>query len=634
MEPSNPNYARINLWLDGGSGFDSTEIDSGVQRGENATASHRRYHGRDCSPRDQCQSVKSGQQSTGCMGECPSHHAAVPSAHSKWAVRSHKVSPPVIHLRYKKSAWAKLYSFCRVHRTYLSEKYSEEQIKEAMKGALKKGTVSIDKVNSFSEVTDLSASHEKVINLIFAECLCTELSATPVTSGLQRADDSKRYVTPPVPASVISTEASALIASSHTRETPLPTPKASPSLQRARQIEHSDHKSSVLPELKEYSDLHLLLASLGISPGDIKKIIACKPYELETPALFHTLTYELSLGDETALSIVNRVKPLAEVERMIEIKNGQLAKDQKESDFWRLKRLKDKQRERFEYDNDFQLALELSTRNISGPQFTTLVFGSKIDSATGSRFDSDTTVFADIDHADLCGTIYETVEQVPAGKKFKEILIMAVPEILFEDLEASQTLFKKIYNLLEDNGKLSISFATSPSGYNNETFSTSILQPAGFNRFQFSTQSRGRNCVSMNAYKIGVQQRGPLQDPLRQLVPSGASGVAPSLRSQAAQSNANPHRVEYTPEKKALISMLQGVKDIDHEAIGSALNNPNNPEINLTADEFAHLKVRYNESQQMREKPSVLPAIQLVHNFVPLLQEARELYQAIVGQGE
>ena len=80
--------------------------------------------------------------------------------------------------------------------------------------------------------------------------------------------------------------------------------------------------------------------------------------------------------------------------------------------------------------------------------------------------------------------------------------------------------------------------------------------------------------------------------------------------------------------------MLQGVKDIDHEAIGSALNNPNNPEINLTADEFAHLKVRYNESQQMREEPSVLPAIQLIHNSVPLLQEARELYQAIVGQGE
>ena len=631
MEPRNSKQDRIYGWLAGGSGFGP--VDNGVRQGGEADH-HRQFHGRGCSPSDRCQSVRSGEQSnppTGNMYDRTFHHATEIPACSKLAGHTLRKSPPVIRLHYKASAWAKLYSFCRVHRTYLAEKFSEEQIKEAMKRALIKGMVSIDIVNSFSKATDLSASHKKVIDLILAECFCNKDSATPVTSGLQQAADSKRDVTPPT--SVISKEAPALIASSHTRETPLPTPKTPPTLQRVTQIEHSDHKSSVLPELQEYSDLHLVLASLGISPGDIKKIIACKPHELETPALFHTLTYELSLGDETALLIVSHVKPSEEVDRMMKIKNGQLATDQQESEFWRIKRLKQLQVEKFNYDNDFQLALELSTRNISEPQFTKLVFGSKIDSAAGSRVDFDTTVFADIDHADLCGTIYETVEQVPAGKKFKEILIMAVPEMLFEGLEASQTLFRKIYNLLEDNGKLSISFATSPSGYNNETFSTSVLQPAGFNRFQFSTQSRGRSCVSMNAYKIGVQQRGLLQDPLRQLVPSGAS-VAPSLPSQAAQSNDNPHWVEYTPEKKALISMLQRMKDIDHEVIGLALNDPRKPEFNLTADEFAHLKVRYNESQQMREKPSVLPGIQQIHNSVLLLQEARELYQAIVGQGE
>ena len=631
MEPGNITHDRICRRLNGGSGFDTGRNDYGVRR---ACARHGQFHVRGFSPGDQRQSVKPDQQSnppTGHMRERLSHPAAMPPGPSKLAVRTLKESPPEIHLRYKTSAWAKLYNFCQVHRTHLSKKFSEEQIKDAMKRALKKRTISIEEVNSFSKATDLTKSLELVMSKILAECFCIKDPATPVASGTHKAAVSKRDVTPPT--AVISQEASELIASSHTREPPLRKPKMPPTLPRVTQIRPADHKSSVLPERTKSAGLSVVLASLGISRGNIEAIIALKPYELEAPALYHTLTYEFLLEDEAALAIVKRVKPSEEVDRMIEIKNGQLAKDQQESEFWRLKRLEQSQVEKFNYDNDFQLALELSTRNISEPQFTTLVFGSKIDSAAGSRFDSDTTVFADNDHADLCGTIYETVEQVPAGKKFKEILIMAVPEMLFEDLEASQTFFRKIYNLLEDNGKLSISFATSPSGYNNETFSKSVLQPAGFNRFQFSTQSRGRSCVSMNAHKIGVQQRGLLQDPLRQLVPSGAS-VAPSLPSQAAQSNDNPHWVEYTPEKKALISMLQRMKDIDHEAIGLALNDPRKPEINLTADEFAHLKVRYNESQQMREKPSRLPGIQQIHNSVLLLQEARELYQAIVGLGE
>ena len=626
MEPSNSNHERICRWLAGGSGFDPVSNDDKVQ--------HRQFHGRDCSPRDQRQSVKSGQQSTPLTGQRREHHshraAKVPTS-TKLTEHTPKESPPVIHLHYHSSAWEKLYKFCGFHRTYLFARFNEQQVKDAMIRALQKQIVSIDEVNSFRNTAELSESQKKVIDLIFAECFCKTDSATPVMSGLQKTADSKQNVIPPAPG--ISKEPSAPIASSHTREIPLRKPKMPPTFQWVTQIRHPDHKSSVLPVRTKNCDLHVVLTSLGISPGNIKKIIALKPYELETPALYHTLMYEFLLEDKVVMAIVNHVKPSEEVDRMIEIKNGQLAMDRNESEFWRLNRLKQKQKERFEYDNDFQLALRLSTRNISEPQFTTLVFGSKIDSATGSRFDSDTTVFADIDHADLCGTIYETVEQVPVGKKFKEILIMAVPEMEFDDPEKSRILFNKIYNLLEDNGKLSISFAASPSGYNNETFSTSILQPAGFNRFQFSTQSRGRSCVSMNAYKIGVQQRGLLQDPLRQLVPSGAS-VAPSLRSQAAQSNANPHWVEYTLEKKALISMLQGMKDIDHEAIELALNDPRKPEINLTADEFAHLKVRYNESQQMSEKPSRLPGIQQIHNSVLLLQEARELYQAIVGQGE
>lgn len=633
MEPGNYSRERICRWLNGGSGFDTGKNDNGLPQDKYACVGHRQFHVRGCSPGDQHQSVKPGQQSnlpTGHIRERLSHPAAVPPGCSKLAVRTLKESPPKINLRYKLSAWTKLYNFCQHHRTHLSKKFSEEQIKDAMKRAVTKRIISIEEVNSFNEATDLTKSLELVIDKILAECICKKDSAAPVTSGIHKAAVSKRDVTPPN--SVISQEASD-IASSHTRETSLPRPKKSSTLQRATQSQHSDHTSSVLPERPKISDLHNMVALQGISPGIIEEIIALKPYELETPALYHTLTYEFSLQDEEALAIVKHVKPSEEVDHMIEIKNTQLAKDQKESEYWYLERLKERQRERFEYDNDYYLALRLSTRNISEPQFTTLVFGSKIDSATGSRFDSDTTVFADIDHADLCGTIHETVEQVPAGKKFKEILIMAVTEMEFDDLEKSRIFFNKISNLLKDNGKLSISFATSPSGYNNETFSKSILQPAGFNRFQFSTQSRGRNCVSMNAYKIGVQQRGLLQDPLRQLVPSGAS-VAPSIRSQAAQSNANPHWVEYTLERKALISMLQGMKDIDHEAIELALNDPRKPEIDLTADEFAHLKVRYNESQQMREKPSRLPGIQQIHNSVLLLQEARELYQAIFGQGE
>lgn len=641
MEPGNFTRERICRWLNGGSGFDTGRSDNGLPQDEYACARRRQFHGRDCSPGDQRQSVKSGQLSNPLTGHPCKHHshrtAKVPTS-TKLAEHAPQESPPVI-LHYHSSTWKKLYGFCRLRRTHLIEKFNEQQVKDAMIRALQKQIVSIDEVNSFRDTTKLSESQELVIDRIFAECFCKTDSATPVTSGLQKTAGSKQDVIPSAPG--ISKEPSAPIASSHTREIPLRKPKMPPkmppTLQRARQIELADHKSSVLPELKEPSELHLILESLGISPGNIKKIIDRKLYELEAPALYHTLTYEFSLEDNTALSIVRYLKPEQEVARMIQTKNEQLAVDQAEGEFWLLKRQQQKQLEDFNYANDLELALKLSARDISAPQFTTLVFGSRIDSATSSRFDLETTAFADIDHADLCGNIHDFADHVPVGKKFKEILIKGVPEMEFDDLEKTRILFNKIYNLLEDHGKLSISFGTSLSGYNNGKFFSKILDPAGFTCYQSSTKySSGRNGVKMDAFKVVPQQRGPseLHEPLRQVVSSGAWGVAPSMRSQAAGSNSSPSWVEYSVNQKALVSMLQGTKEIDREIIELALNDPNNSENKLTMDEFAHLQVRYNEYQQMREKPEKLPGIEQIHNATTLLQEARQLYQAAFGQGE
>ena len=409
----------------------------------------------------------------------------------------------------------------------------------------------------------------------------------------------------------------------------------SPKSERATLIKQSDQKCSGVPVPTEYPELRKALESLNIERETIKKIVDMKPYETEASALYNTLRFETSLDDHQILLIVSEVRPPLEVDNMLEIHNQQARKDELDKIKYVHERTKKEEERKFQYANDLPLALKMSTRDIRDPKFTILVVGSRIDDQIGSRFNSEKTVFADFMHADLCGDIHETVNDIPPGKKFKSIYFTALPGTIFDNPKKNRILFNKINNLLDDGGKLTISFGTSSCSYNDQTFSTGILAPSGFGRFCSLRETRANPIgVNMTAYKVGEPQgESPaLPEPVRREASSSASCAAPSTQYQpAGRTSEQMIRKEYTPTQKALLKMLQGGA-VDHKTIKFALMCPSHPDHDLSINEFALLKVRYDAWQE--KKPHELPCNIEIDNFDELFQQARKRYKELIGLRE
>ena len=292
---------------------------------------------------------------------------------------------------------------------------------------------------------------------------------------------------------------------------------------------------------------------------------------------------------------------------------------------------------RQELEDDVVLATKLSLRDIGDSTFSTLVVGASIDGPKDSAFNHETTLFAGSKNSDLNGDIHDTIDDIPPGKKFEKIHFINMPESTFDDPKKNRVLFNKISNLLVDYGKLSISFDVNGQGYSNQTFADKILKPSGFGQFCFLVKSSA-TCPSVNmiASKTGAPQYlvPESEEVVSQSVLSSACTGVTSVQHQRPDTASNQVWKEYSLAKKQLINMMQGGKQpLNHDIIQRALSSPANPDYDLSIEEFASLKVRY-DAWHDHKPASGLPLNHEIHNFNDRLREARELYKALVDHQE
>jgi SAM-dependent methyltransferase len=117
----------------------------------------------------------------------------------------------------------------------------------------------------------------------------------------------------------------------------------------------------------------------------------------------------------------------------------------------------------------------------------TLVIGSAFSDITGAVFDKHTTIFANLNYADLNGDIFDTIDILHQNNdmhgKLSLVNFTGIGGINFNDIDKSICLFIKLHELLQPDGILIISDGTV--GMNSEInlnskFAKKILLPAGF----------------------------------------------------------------------------------------------------------------------------------------------------------
>jgi hypothetical protein len=116
-----------------------------------------------------------------------------------------------------------------------------------------------------------------------------------------------------------------------------------------------------------------------------------------------------------------------------------------------------------------------------------IAIGSQIADKTGSFFDPHTTIFADLEYADLNGDILNTIDllhsEVKNHNKFKYIAFTHTPGFIFKDIDHSLTLMLKIYDILQPGGIVMISAGINilcTTTNSNKSFIYNILIPANF----------------------------------------------------------------------------------------------------------------------------------------------------------
>ena len=425
--------------------------------------------------------------------------------------------------------------------------------------------------------------------------------------------------------------------SSHTREKALSSNCAptSPKTQRPILIEKSVQLSS--SDSRKYSELRQELNRLDVNSAIIEKIIALKPYDMEASVLNHALKNFIGLDDYRAGLIACHIRFLSAVDSAVNGRKQQISDHQDIKVSLPTTQQNERSPGQCESEDDIVLATKLSLRDMSESKFSELVVGASIDGQIASTFNHETTLFAGCKHSDLNGDIHNTVDDIPPGKKFEKIHFVNMPESTFDDPKKNRVLFNKISNLLVDYGRLFISFAANEQGYNNKTFADRILKPSGFSQFCFLVKS-STTCsnVNMMACKVGAPQSlvsGSEQVVRQSALSSGCSGVA-SVQHQRPDTVSNPVWKEYSLAKKKLINMMQCAKQpLDHDTIQRALSSPANPEYDLSIEEFASLKVRY-DAWHGHKPSSGLPVNKEIRNLNERLLEARELYKALVDHQE
>ncbi len=225
-------------------------------------------------------------------------------------------------------------------------------------------------------------------------------------------------------------------------------------------------------QAQDIQKLRRLLADIDISESTIHELVKRNYQNKNAHELYNTLHYELDLSSETSSQVVESVKP----QRL---------------EAWRDYRQKyDKERINKEApgqsDEELQKQIErqvmFNARKISDPQVEILAVGSHMSDGSGSTFDVRRTAFADFGkNTDLSGDIHVTVNDIPEGKKFKEIHFTQLPGAVFDNKDASITLLKKVNKVMHKDGVLILSFGTGAKfNYDYKFLFENVLNPAGF----------------------------------------------------------------------------------------------------------------------------------------------------------
>ncbi|WP_419832716.1 hypothetical protein [Endozoicomonas atrinae] len=115
-------------------------------------------------------------------------------------------------------------------------------------------------------------------------------------------------------------------------------------------------------------------------------------------------------------------------------------------------------------------------------------------------------------------------------------------------------------------------------------------------------------------------------------VADGSRAAKASASQKPVTFSANqPLQKVWSPRKEQLIHIMQSAHtSFDHELIEEVLQAPRNPEFDLTAEEFATLKVRYEE-WKANEHYLGLPVPSKIRNFSLRVREEKQLFEAVFG---
>lgn len=249
---------------------------------------------------------------------------------------------------------------------------------------------------------------------------------------------------------------------------------SSPFVASARQLVASagQRDARERDQAQDIQKLMRLLADIDISEPTIHELVKRDYKKKNAHELYNTLHYELDLSSETSSQVVESVKPQG-----LKAWRGYRQKYYKE----RINKVVPKYSAE-ELKKQKEREIMFNARKISDPQVEILAVGSHMSDDSGSTFDVRRTAFADFgENTDLSGDIHVTVNDIPEGKRFKEIHFTLLPGTVFDNKDASITLLKKVNKVMHKDGVLILSFGTGAKfNYDYKFLFENVLKPAGF----------------------------------------------------------------------------------------------------------------------------------------------------------
>ena len=386
--------------------------------------------------------------------------------------------------------------------------------------------------------------------------------------------------------------------------------------------------------------LERILRCLSIDGTKYDRIMDINPDLMEVGELDHVLKYDIDLDDQNARLILEFMKSPDEIDDLMKAreKAGEedLAKRRNTIDLANKEKAKNREIETFKHDNDAIIALKFNCRDITRPEYDVFVVGSQIDDDTGIRFDERRTVFADqCGHSDFNGDIHITIDQIPAGKKFKEVHFTGLPGYVFNDEPTNLLLFQKVNCLMEDGGKVFVRFGISTEqDYNNFSFMRRVLTPTGFG--QLVILEPGPIGVHLSATKVKSIETSPLKgaessnvNTFSVVEPVSAESQVVKAASQTPVSGlGSQHLQEIQLSQKILNGQTRHImegdrKFLDHNFIELTLNNPlnsvsRNPEViggDTRPSPRGRIPAIYGQKDLLAEMPPVSSVkTALLHN--------------------